>query len=231
MDYFLFSGDLYPDKEHQQAIEEIDNVQNEIDNLNEMASEEILKVEQKYNALRQPFFENRAKLIEKIPHFWATTVSFLIYVNFSRKLESKVPIDPRVLNNLFCHGIWIASYDALCLWFIAKFDYVTFIDHDILICYTNFFQFSHVVANEFKKKEILPGGRGWGWIDIFRLLLHQSPVLMTINMKILKNKDCPISFFSFFAESMSTLFSMVMFGDDNMTADWIPESGMLCSRN
>lgn len=105
MDYFLFSGDLYPDKEHQQAIEEIDNVQNEIDNLNEMASEEILKVEQKYNALRQPFFENRAKLIEKIPHFWATTVSFLIYVNFSRKLESKVPIDPRVLNNLFCHGI------------------------------------------------------------------------------------------------------------------------------
>eukprot|EP00057_Strongylocentrotus_purpuratus_P032581 XP_788102.2 PREDICTED: protein SET [Strongylocentrotus purpuratus] len=66
-------SDLYPDKEHQQAIEEIDNVQNEIDNLNEMASEEILKVEQKYNALRQPFFENRAKLIEKIPHFWATT--------------------------------------------------------------------------------------------------------------------------------------------------------------
>ncbi|XP_072176836.1 protein SET-like [Diadema setosum] len=63
----------YPDKENQQAIEEIDNVQNEIDNLNEMASEEILKVEQKYNTLRQPFFEKRAKLIEKIPHFWSTT--------------------------------------------------------------------------------------------------------------------------------------------------------------
>ena len=71
----LSTGD-YPDKEHQQAIEDIDNVQNEIDNLNEMASEEILKVEQKYNGLRQPYFEKRAKLIEKIPHFWATTVSF-----------------------------------------------------------------------------------------------------------------------------------------------------------
>ncbi|CAN0378407.1 unnamed protein product [Rangifer tarandus platyrhynchus] len=47
------------EKEQQEAIEHIDEVQNEIDRLNEQASEEILKVEQKYNKLRQPFFQKR----------------------------------------------------------------------------------------------------------------------------------------------------------------------------
>ncbi|KAK9392275.1 protein SET [Crotalus adamanteus] len=64
-------GKLY--KEQQEAIEHIDEVQNEIDRLNEQASEEILKVEQKYNKLRQPFFQKRSELIAKIPNFWVTT--------------------------------------------------------------------------------------------------------------------------------------------------------------
>lgn len=66
------------DKEQQEAIEQIDEVQNEIDRLNEQASEEILKVEQKYNKLRQPFFQKRSELIAKIPNFWVTAVSFLL---------------------------------------------------------------------------------------------------------------------------------------------------------
>lgn len=37
------------EKEQQEAIEHIDEAQNEIDRLNEQASEEILKVEQKYH--------------------------------------------------------------------------------------------------------------------------------------------------------------------------------------
>ncbi|CAL8276621.1 unnamed protein product [Merluccius merluccius] len=61
------------DKEQQEAIEHIDEVQNEIDRLNEQASEEILKVEQKYNKLRQPFYQKRSELIAKIPNFWVTT--------------------------------------------------------------------------------------------------------------------------------------------------------------
>ncbi|VDI79023.1 protein SET-like isoform X1 [Mytilus galloprovincialis] len=60
------------DKEQQEAIEQIDEVQNEIDRLNEQASEEILKVEQKYNKLRQPYFQKRSDLIAKIPNFWVT---------------------------------------------------------------------------------------------------------------------------------------------------------------
>jgi len=56
----------------QKALEEIDASQNEIDMLNEKASNEILQVEQKYNKLRKPFFEKRNELIEKIPNFWVT---------------------------------------------------------------------------------------------------------------------------------------------------------------
>ena len=42
-------------KEQQEAIEHIDEVQNEIDRLNEQASGENLKVEQKYNSAKHFF--------------------------------------------------------------------------------------------------------------------------------------------------------------------------------
>lgn len=60
------------DKEVQESIEVIDRFQCEIDKLNEEASEEILKVEQKYNKLRQPHYKNRSDLISKVPNFWVT---------------------------------------------------------------------------------------------------------------------------------------------------------------
>ena len=45
--------------EMQKAFELIGDVQNEIDRLNEQASEEILQVEQKFNKLRQPNYRKR----------------------------------------------------------------------------------------------------------------------------------------------------------------------------
>lgn len=73
---FVISGvECDFDKDTQKTLEEIDTCQNEIDTLNEKASEEILKVEQKYNKLRKPFFEKRNELIKKIPNFWVSAVS------------------------------------------------------------------------------------------------------------------------------------------------------------
>lgn len=68
------------------ALEEIDTAQSEIDLLNEKASEEILKIEQKYNKLRKPLYDKRNIIIKRIPNFWVTAVSFF-YNNliFSRK--------------------------------------------------------------------------------------------------------------------------------------------------
>lgn len=47
----------------------------QIDALNEKASDEILKIEQKYNKLRKPLFEKRNDAMKKIPNFWVTAVS------------------------------------------------------------------------------------------------------------------------------------------------------------
>lgn len=61
-------------------LEQIDTCQNEIDSMNEKASEEILKVEQKYNKLRKPLFEKRNEIIKNIPNFWVTAVSWILYL-------------------------------------------------------------------------------------------------------------------------------------------------------
>ncbi|CAG0916440.1 unnamed protein product [Notodromas monacha] len=59
-------------KEISEALDELDSCQREIDALNEKASEEILKVEQKFNILRRPMYGNRTEIIARIPQFWLT---------------------------------------------------------------------------------------------------------------------------------------------------------------
>lgn len=52
------------------SLEQVENIQLEICALNEKASEEILRVEQKFNKLRRPYFEMRNNLLKQIPRFW-----------------------------------------------------------------------------------------------------------------------------------------------------------------
>lgn len=73
----------------QKLLEDIDSCQNEIDSLNEKASEEILKIEQKYNKLRKPHFEKRNELIKSIPKFWLTTVSLPLFAIFFSEPKTK----------------------------------------------------------------------------------------------------------------------------------------------
>ena len=74
-------------EEESEALEQIDACQNDIDALNEKASEEILKVEQKYNKLRKPFFEKRNDIIKRIPNFWVT--AFINHPQISGILEEE----------------------------------------------------------------------------------------------------------------------------------------------
>ncbi|MFH4976169.1 hypothetical protein AB6A40_002878 [Gnathostoma spinigerum] len=71
----------------QKILEQMDRIQGEIDKLNENASEEILKVEQKYNTLRKPFFEKRNELVQNIPNFWVT--AFVNHPNISAILDEE----------------------------------------------------------------------------------------------------------------------------------------------
>ena len=73
-------GKAATEEEHMQ-LEKVVSIQNEIDQLNERASEEILHVEQKYNKLRQPHYQERSEILATIPDFWHTTVSSLSVPN------------------------------------------------------------------------------------------------------------------------------------------------------
>jgi len=98
--------DEQADKEQQEAIEQIDEVQNEIDRLNESASEEILRVEQKYNKLRQPYFQKRSELISKIPNFWVTAfvnhpqVSALLNEEDEEALQSLTKVEVQEFDDI-----------------------------------------------------------------------------------------------------------------------------------
>ena len=62
------------EKEHQEATEHIDEVQSEIDRLNEQASQEVSKVEQKYNKLHQAFFSEEVRTDHQNPQFWSNNI-------------------------------------------------------------------------------------------------------------------------------------------------------------
>ena len=51
------------------------------------ASEEILKVEQKYNKLRRPFFDKRNEIIKRVPKFWLT--AFINHPQISAIIEEE----------------------------------------------------------------------------------------------------------------------------------------------
>ena len=57
------------------CLDSVTGLQTELDSLSEKCAEEILQVEQKYNALRKPFLEQRTEMIRNIPDFWLNVVS------------------------------------------------------------------------------------------------------------------------------------------------------------
>jgi hypothetical protein len=59
-------------------IQVLEGIQDQIEELNDKATEEILEVERKYNRLRKPIYEKRAEAIRKLPEFWFKVVSFCV---------------------------------------------------------------------------------------------------------------------------------------------------------
>uniref|UniRef100_A0A1D1YBW8 Protein SET n=1 Tax=Anthurium amnicola TaxID=1678845 RepID=A0A1D1YBW8_9ARAE len=54
------------------SIEKLQEVQDEIEKINEEASDKVLEVEQKYNEIRRPVYTKRNEIIQTIPDFWLT---------------------------------------------------------------------------------------------------------------------------------------------------------------
>lgn len=54
------------------SLEKLQDFQNELDKVNEEASDKVLEVERKYNEIRRPVYVRRNEIISSIPDFWLT---------------------------------------------------------------------------------------------------------------------------------------------------------------
>ncbi|KAJ7974418.1 NAP1-related protein 2-like [Quillaja saponaria] len=54
------------------SVEKLQEVQDELEKVNEEASDKVLEVDQKYNEIRRPVYVKRNEIIKSIPDFWLT---------------------------------------------------------------------------------------------------------------------------------------------------------------
>ncbi|CAN8292536.1 unnamed protein product [Cochlearia groenlandica] len=54
------------------SIVKLQEIQDDLEKINEKASDEVLEVEQKYNEIRKPVYDKRNDIIKAIPDFWLT---------------------------------------------------------------------------------------------------------------------------------------------------------------
>ncbi|CAL8134173.1 unnamed protein product [Orchesella dallaii] len=66
--------DQQDSQEYLKTLSDIKECQKGLDELNEMASSEIIQVRNTYNNLRKPYYDKRALVIEKIPMFWLNAI-------------------------------------------------------------------------------------------------------------------------------------------------------------
>ncbi|XP_061346595.1 NAP1-related protein 2-like isoform X4 [Gastrolobium bilobum] len=54
------------------SIEKLQEIQDELEKINEEASDKVLEIEQMYNEIRKPVYNKRNEIIKSIPDFWLT---------------------------------------------------------------------------------------------------------------------------------------------------------------
>ncbi|GMH39654.1 hypothetical protein BSKO_07552 [Bryopsis sp. KO-2023] len=64
----------HDDQELLKALEEMDDCQDDLDKVNDEASDKVMKIQQEYNKIREPLYVKRNAIIRKIPEFWKTAL-------------------------------------------------------------------------------------------------------------------------------------------------------------
>lgn len=83
--------DDHLDKDLILAIEKLQEIQDELEKVNEEASDRVLEVEQKYNEIRRPIYEKRNSTTQAIPDFWLTAfLSHRTLFDFLTEEDQKV---------------------------------------------------------------------------------------------------------------------------------------------
>lgn len=104
------------DEVERKSVDEMEALQAQIDKMNEEASEEILKVEQKFNQLRKPLFEKRNEIIQGIKHFWVAT--FVNHPQMSSILDEE---EEQCLNSLA--KLEVEEFDDIKSGFLLRFTF------------------------------------------------------------------------------------------------------------
>lgn len=87
------------DEELVVYIEKLQEVQDELEKINEEASDKLLEVEQQFNEIRRPVYSRRKDIIQSIPDFWLTAflshpiLGDLINENDQKILKHLVSLD------------------------------------------------------------------------------------------------------------------------------------------
>ncbi|KAK2454425.1 NAP1-related protein [Trifolium repens] len=69
------------------SIEKLQEIQDELEKINEEASDKALEIKHEYNKIRKPVYDKRNDLIKSIPNFWST--AFLIHPALGDLLNKK----------------------------------------------------------------------------------------------------------------------------------------------
>ncbi|XP_050224604.1 NAP1-related protein 2 isoform X2 [Mercurialis annua] len=77
------------------SIEKLQEIQEDLEKINEEASDKVLEVEQKYNEIRKPVYDKRNDIIKSIPDFWLT--AFLSHPALSSLLSEE---DQKIFKHL-----------------------------------------------------------------------------------------------------------------------------------
>ncbi|XP_047954915.1 NAP1-related protein 2-like [Salvia hispanica] len=86
------------DVELVQTIEKLQSIQDDLDKINEEASEKVLELEQQYNVIRKPVYDKRNDVIKSIPDFWLT--AFMSHPALSELLTEEDQKIFKYLDNL-----------------------------------------------------------------------------------------------------------------------------------
>ncbi|XP_051116996.1 NAP1-related protein 2-like isoform X2 [Andrographis paniculata] len=92
------NGTEHIDGELVLSIEKLQEIQDELEKVNEEASEKVLEVEQKYNEIRKPVYDKRNEVIKSIPDFWLT--AFMSHPALSELLTEEDQKIFKYLSNL-----------------------------------------------------------------------------------------------------------------------------------
>lgn len=69
------------------SIEKLQEIQDDLEKINDEASDKVLEIEQKYNEIRKPVYDKRNEIIKSIPDFWLN--AFLSHPTLSELLNEE----------------------------------------------------------------------------------------------------------------------------------------------